>query len=91
MNAEYKAMCERFEAEEIPPTVAGPLGLIQLIRQFLNAWNAAGMTGNFWTWLPIILQLIQVLGPKIQEIIELIREAIDRGKTPAEVFAAYPG
>jgi hypothetical protein len=33
-------------------------------------------------WLPVIIKLVTELGPKVAEIIRIIREAIDGGKTP---------
>lgn len=84
MNAEYLALCAETESAAFqtagPPTTGGIFGrMIEMLRQ----WKDAGLkTGDFWTWLPLILQLIQTVGPKIAEIIKLIKDAIAKGETP---------
>lgn len=89
MNADWLALCAETEPTLNTPTpvqgtVGGVgLGLFGKIGELFRAWRDAGMkVGDFWTWLPVILQMIQVIGPKIMEIIQLIRDAINNNVTP---------
>lgn len=92
MNAEYASMCAEFDAAEDLPKAqaAAPMGLFDgLISRLRSAWKAAGGSVlSFWTWLPVIIELISILGPKIQEIVKLILDAIGRGETPKTFDAA---
>jgi hypothetical protein len=36
-------------------------------------------------WLPVILQLIQTIGPTVQQIIDIIKAAIDGGEDAGDV------
>ncbi len=85
MNAEYLALCAESEVEALQPTTSGPAtgGIFGKAMDALRAWRDAGLkVGDFWQWLPIILQLWSAVGPKIQEIIKLIKDAIGKGDTP---------
>lgn len=56
--------------------------LMNLIRQF----NAAGVS-NWIQWIPVVLQLISTIGPKIKEIFDAIQNAINQNKTPKDVLS----
>lgn len=56
--------------------------IISLIRQF----KAAGVS-DWLKWLPVVLQLITTIGPKVKEIWKIIEDAINGGKTPNGVMS----
>jgi len=99
MHDDCKAMCDEFVSEccrdDAAPATAG----ISFGRFFdgalaavLQGLKAAGLAvGDFWTWVPVILQLIAVIGPKIEEIVKLIREAIQQGLNPKDLLALHEG
>jgi hypothetical protein len=98
MHDDCKAMCDEFVAAccryDIPTAAGIGFGrffdgtLAAVLRGLMSAGLAAG---DFWTWVPVILQLIAVLGPKIEEIIKLIRDAIREGLEPKELMALHEG
>lgn len=93
MNAEFLALCAESEIEILQPTTSGPVvgGIFGRLADFLRAWRDGGLkVGDFWTWLPVIFELIRLVGPKIQEIIKIIKDAINRGDTP-KVFDLTAG
>lgn len=65
-------------AEEGGPAVGGvTAGVLKELRR-------GGMPlKSVVAWLPVVLKLIFVVGPKVAEIVRLIREAVARGQTPA--------
>lgn len=57
---------------------------LKLLAQFLRGLMDSGAANakNAWAWVPIFFSLMKVLGPKIAEIIDIIRNAIGAGQTP---------
>ncbi len=65
------------EATVMPGAVAG----------VLRGLKAAGMSFlDVLQWLPVVLKLVKEVTPLITEVIRIIREAIDQGKTPQTFF-----
>lgn len=98
MHDDFRAMCDVFVAEccrdDEAPTAGVPTGRFfdGTLAAVLRGLKAAGLAvGDFWTWVPVILQLIAVIGPKVEEIVRLIREAIREGLEPKELLALQDG
>ncbi len=95
VDPRYKEMCDEFEANRVEAKVglAGSVGagfFNGLFARILSGWTKAGLAvGDFWSWLPVVLQLISTLGPEIQKIIDIIKGLIDGGKKPAD-FVTTP-
>ncbi len=89
---EWKAGIESAATVESGAVGAGGFGFFDgTLIKLLRSWLGAGMSvGSFWTWIPVILQLVQVLGPEIQKIIQIIRDAINGNKTPSDVLTEHP-
>jgi len=99
MHDDCKAMCDEFVGECCRDAAAPAAAGISFGRFFdgtlaavLHGLKTAGLAvGDFWTWVPIILQLIAVIGPKVEEIVKLIREAIQQGLNPKDLLALHDG
>lgn len=61
---------------------------LKTIRDVMKGLVGSGVVSakDIWTWLPVILKLIQELGPIVADIIKRIQDAIGKGQT-AESFA----
>lgn len=56
---------------------------LKLIRDVIKGLVTAGVgVKNVWAWVPIILQLIQTVGPMVEKIVDLIKDAIRKGQEP---------
>ncbi|HEY2786451.1 MAG TPA: hypothetical protein VGJ05_15905 [Fimbriiglobus sp.] len=98
MHDDCKAMCNEFVAkycrEDDSSATASSVGSFfdGTLAAVLRGLNAAGLAvGDFWTWVPVILQLIAAIGPKIEQIIQLIRDAIQQGLHPKDLMALHEG
>jgi hypothetical protein len=100
MHDDCKAMCDEFVSEccqdDAAPAAVVGIGFGRFfdgtLAAVLKGLKSAGLAvGDFWTWVPVILQLIAVIGPKIEEIVKLIREAIQQGLNPKDLLALHEG
>lgn len=71
------------------PKAAGVLDRAKALAGVVRGLVGGGVVKatDVWTWIPVILQLIQTLGPMVTEIIDAVKKAIGKGQTP-QTFAA---
>lgn len=80
-DQELRALCNAVALDCTSSTMTGSSNLAGGIFDVLKGLKAKGL--NFITilqYLPVIISALQTLGPKVQEIIELISNMIDQFK-----------
>jgi hypothetical protein len=96
MHDDCKTMCDDFITQccrdDDAPAAAAGIGFGRFfdgtLAAVLKGLKSAGVAASdFWTWIPVILQLIAVIGPKVEEIVKLIRDAIQNGLNPKDLLA----
>lgn len=73
------------DSPDMPMQLAAFGDRLKTIRDVLKGLvgSGAATAQSVWVWLPVALKLLVELGPQVQAIIDAIRDAIGKGKTPA--------
>lgn len=76
-------MVKYTEGEYQVSGVGSKLLFLPKILRGLVSSGAVGV-GDVWKWVPVVLKLLNDLGPLVDQIIALIQSAIGAGKRPAD-------